>query len=78
MDPGKTSPTKGGLLDCWGACGEVSSLGRSGWPGGLSLPHQMDTDAAGNLYIAEFGGPWLDKFVPRPGADPARLVGGRR
>ena len=70
--------TEGELLDYWGAYGEVSSLGRSGWPGGLSLPHQMDTDAAGNLYIAEFGGPWLDKFVPRPGADPARLVGGRR
>ena len=44
----------------------------------MSLPHQMDTDAAGNLYIAEFSGPWLDKFVPRPGADPARLVGRRR
>ena len=70
--------TDGELLDYWGAYGEVSSLGRSGWPGGMSLPHQMDTDAAGNLYVAEFSGPWLDKFVPRPGADPARLVGRRR
>ena len=68
----------GQLLDYWGAYAEVSSLGRSGWAGGMSLPHQMDIDADGNLYIAEFSGPWLDKFVPRPGADPARIVGRRR
>ncbi|MBI4519693.1 MAG: hypothetical protein HY701_02555 [Gemmatimonadetes bacterium] len=68
---------EGELLDYWGAYGEVSSLGRRGWPGGMSLPHQMDIDEEGNLYVAEFGGPWLDKFVPKRGADPARLVGRR-
>ncbi len=65
----------GELLDYWGAYAEVSSLGRRGWTGGMSLPHQMDRDSEGNLYIAEFSGPWLDKFVPRVGADPDRLVG---
>ncbi len=68
----------GELLDYWGAYAEVSSLGRSGWPGGMSLPHQMDMDEDGNLYIAEFGGPWLDKFVPKSGADPTRLIGKRQ
>ena len=69
---------EGELLDYWGAYGEVSSLGRSGWPGGMSLPHQMDMDEDGNLYVAEFGGPWLDKFVPRLAADPTRLIGKRQ
>ncbi len=69
---------EGLLLDYWGAYGEVSSLGRSGWPGGMSLPHQMDMDEDGNLYVAEFSGPWLDKFVPKSGADPARLIGKRQ
>jgi sugar lactone lactonase YvrE len=66
---------EGELLDYWGAYAEVSSLGRSGWTGGMSLPHQMDRDEEGNLYIAEFNGPWLDKFVPRPDADRSRLIG---
>ena len=68
----------GELLDYWGAYAEVSSLGRSGWPGGMSLPHQRDMDEGGKLYIAEFGGPWLDKFVPKSGADPTRLIGKRQ
>jgi len=65
----------GQLLDYWGAYGKVSSLGRPGWMGGMSLPHQMDRDAEGNLYVAQFSGPWVDKFMPRPGADPSRLMG---
>jgi hypothetical protein len=69
---------EGELLDYWGAYGEVSSLGRSGWSGGMSRPHQMDIDEDGNIYIAEWGGPWLDKFVPKPDADPARLIGKRQ
>jgi hypothetical protein len=69
---------EGELLDYWGAYGEVSSLGRRGWSGGMSLPHQMDIDEDGNLYIAEWGGPWLDKFVPRSDADPFRLIGKRQ
>ncbi len=43
--------------------------------GGFSLPHQMSVDSEGNLYVAQFGGPWIDKYVPRPDADPARLIG---
>ena len=48
---------------------------RGGFPGGLSRPHQMDVDAEGNLYIASWDGGWMDKFIPRTDADPARLVG---
>jgi hypothetical protein len=48
---------------------------RGGFPGGLSRPHQMDVDQEGNLYIASWDGGWMDKFIPRPDADPARLVG---
>ena len=69
---------EGELLDYWGAYGEVSSMGRSGWPGGMSLPHQMDVDDDGNLYVASWGGPWLDKFVPKSHADPTRLIGKRQ
>jgi hypothetical protein len=47
----------------------------SGACGGFSLPHQMSVDSEGNLYVAQFGGPWIDKYVPRPDADPARLIG---
>ncbi|NKB33271.1 MAG: hypothetical protein GKR91_09245 [Pseudomonadales bacterium] len=43
--------------------------------GGFSLPHQMSVDSEGNLYIAQFGGPWIDKYVPKPSADPSRLIG---
>ena len=32
-------------------------------------------DASGNLYTAEVGGGRPQKFVPRPGADPAVLIG---
>ena len=47
----------------------------SGACGGFSLPHQMSVDSEGNLYVAQFGGPWIDKYVPRPDADPSRLIG---
>jgi hypothetical protein len=61
----------------WGAYAEAGTMGRNTWPGGLSLPHQMDMDGDGNLYIASYSGGWVDKFVPKAGADPARLVGKR-
>ena len=32
-------------------------------------------DEEGNLYIASYSGGWVDKFVPKPGADPSRLLG---
>jgi hypothetical protein len=47
----------------------------SGACGGFSLPHQMAVDSEGNLYVAQFGGPWIDKYVPKPDADPSRLIG---
>ena len=48
---------------------------RGGFAGGLSRPHQMDVDQEGNLYIASWDGGWMDKFVPKPNADPDKLVG---
>ncbi len=48
---------------------------RGGFSGGLSRPHQMDVDSDGNLYVASWDGGWMDKFIPKPGADPAKLVG---
>ena len=47
----------------------------SGACGGFSLPHQMSVDSEGNVYVAQFGGPWIDKYIPKPGADPSRLIG---
>ena len=67
----------GELLYYWGAYGEAGALGRGIWAGGLSLPHQMDLDEEGNLYIASYSGGWVDKFVPKPGADPSKLIGPR-
>jgi peptidylamidoglycolate lyase len=62
---------EGVLQYYWGAFGGT----RGGFPGGLSRPHQMDVDQDGNVYIASWDGGWANKFVPKPGADPARLVG---
>ena len=61
----------------WGAYGQAGAIGRGTWAGGLSLPHQLDMDEDGNLYIASYSGGWVDKFVPKPGADPSKLLGGR-
>ena len=48
---------------------------RGGFAGGLSRPHQLDVDQEGNLYIASWDGGWIDKFVPKPDADPSKLIG---
>ena len=48
---------------------------RGGFAGGLSRPHQLDVDEEGNLYIASWDGGWMDKCVPRPDADPSKLIG---
>lgn len=63
--------TDGVLQYHWGAYGGT----RGGFPGGLSRPHQIDVDQEGNVYIASWDGGWVDKFVPKPGADPEELVG---
>jgi DNA-binding beta-propeller fold protein YncE len=63
--------TNGQLQYYWGAFGGT----RGGFPGGLSRPHQIDVDQEGNVYIASWDGGWANKFVPKPNADPSRLVG---
>jgi peptidylamidoglycolate lyase len=63
--------TQGVLQHGFGAYG--GTLG--GFPGGLARPHQLSVDQEGNVYIASYDGPWLNKFTPRPGADPSKLIG---
>jgi hypothetical protein len=43
--------------------------------GQFNGPHSLTTDQDGNLYIAEVFAGRIQKFIPRPGADPAKLVG---
>ena len=43
--------------------------------GGFSLPHQMSVDSDGNVYVAQFNAGWIDKYVPKAGADKTRLIG---
>jgi DNA-binding beta-propeller fold protein YncE len=57
----------GKLLYSWGTYGT--------FPGAVWGVHQFSVDAAGNLYAAETFGGRTQKFRPKPGADPARLVG---
>jgi hypothetical protein len=44
-------------------------------PGQFTGPHSMTTDQDGNLYLAEVFNGRVQKFRPKPGADPAKLVG---
>lgn len=60
----------GELQYYWGTYGGT----RRGFPGGLSRPHQLDVDEEGNVYIASWDGGWVNKFVPKPGADPKKLI----
>lgn len=62
---------EGELLYYWGAYGMTAGT----WPGGLARPHALDRDADGNIYIANYDGGWVNKFVPKPGADPMKLIG---
>ena len=43
-------------------------------PGGVAQPHQIDVDQEGNVYVASYAGPWVNKLIPRPGADPDKLI----
>jgi hypothetical protein len=56
----------GHLLYAWGTLGD--------WPGGLFNMHGASVDQEGNLYIAEVAGGRVQKFRPRPGANPEFLV----
>ena len=57
----------GNFLYAWGTPGNEY--------GHFNGPHSITTDQDGNLYIAEVFAGRIQKFVPRPGADPAKLVG---
>jgi hypothetical protein len=39
--------------------------------------HQISADSEGNLYLAEVFGGRTQKYRPKPGADPTKLVWGR-
>ena len=58
----------------WGTYGEAGAIGRS-WAGGLSLSHRIKVDEEGTLYIANYNGRAVDKYVPKPTADHSKLVG---
>jgi peptidylamidoglycolate lyase len=62
---------QGELQYYWGAYGGT----RGGFPGGLSRPHQLDVDQDGNVYIVSWDGGWADKYIPKPDADPSKLIG---
>jgi hypothetical protein len=49
--------------------------GRGGQSGQLNGPHSITVDQEGNLYLAEVFNGRVQKFRPKPGADPAKLVG---
>ena len=53
----------------WGSQGD--------WPGALWNVHGMSVDPEGNLYLAEVNNGRAEKFRPRPGANPALLIGQR-
>jgi DNA-binding beta-propeller fold protein YncE len=57
----------GKYLYGWGAPGNL--------PGQFRGPHQLTVDQEGNLYTAEVFAGRVQKFKPKPGADPAKLVG---
>jgi len=56
----------GHLLYSWGTFGQ--------FPGGLWGVHQFSVDSEGNLYAAEAFGGRAEKFRPKPGADPAKVI----
>lgn len=58
---------EGNYLYSWGTFGPK--------PGEMWGVHEFGTDQNGNLYTAEVFNGRPQKFVPRPGADPAHLVG---
>ncbi len=58
-----------GALETW----RTSELTRA--PGAMARPHQMDVDQDGNVYVVNFDTGHVDKFVPKPNADPSKLVG---
>jgi len=60
---------EGHLQYAWGAVGD--------FPGMLWGVHGMSVDQQGNLYTASVDSGLFQKFVPRPGANPAYVMAGR-
>lgn len=58
---------KGNFLYGWGQPGP--------YPGQFGGPHALTVDQDGNLYIAEVFSGRVQKFRPKTGADPKKLVG---
>jgi len=50
----------------WGFLGDAE--------GALFAVHGMSVDQEGNLYVAETSGGRAQKFRPKQGADPAKLI----
>jgi sugar lactone lactonase YvrE len=57
----------GKFLYSWGTWGD--------FPGGFWGVHGMSVDSLGNFYVAEVDNGRVQKFRPRPSANPAHLVG---
>jgi DNA-binding beta-propeller fold protein YncE len=49
--------------------------GPGGQPGQFNGPHSLTVDQEGNMYTAEVFGGRVQKFRPRPSADPAKVMG---
>ncbi len=64
--------TEGELQYFWGTYGGTAS---GFGPGGMSRPHQIDVDQEGNVYVVNWDSGHADKYVPKPGADPNKLIG---
>ena len=43
--------------------------------GQFTWPNSVAVDQEGNVYVASWSGGWLNKFVPKPNADPSALIG---
>ena len=64
--PGQERQTPKHQLYAWGTMGN--------FPGALWGVHGMSVDSEGNLYLAEVDNGRVEKFTPKPGANPAFLV----
>ena len=62
---------QGELLYHWGTYGMTAGI----WQGGLARPHQISIGDDGAIYVANFDGGWVNKFVPKQGADPVKIMG---
>ena len=61
---------RGKLLEAWGTPGTA--------PGAFQDIHGFGVDASGVFYAAEAAGGRTQRFTPKPGVDPASLVGLQR